>query len=66
MNGVGVAIFRSLVVVVAGGGGGSAGGDVVWALSWFCKAWICCVSMATCSLSDGMMMGSGNEEGEGF
>src|SRR5258708_30918918 len=39
MNGVGAAIFRSLVVV--GGGGGSTGGDVVWALSWFCGAWLC-------------------------
>src|SRR5258707_11237541 len=30
VNGVGAAIFGSLVM--AGGGGGSAGGDVVWAL----------------------------------
>src|SRR6266436_9080352 len=47
MNGVGAAIFGSLVVV--GSGGGSTGGDVVWALSWFCSAWICCVSSVTCS-----------------
>src|SRR5260221_67851 len=41
VNGVGAAIFRSLVVV--GGGGGSTGGDGDWVLSWFCSAWICCV-----------------------
>src|SRR5258708_36911360 len=47
VNGVGVAIFRSLVVV--GSGGGSTGGDGDWALSWFCSTWICCVSSVTCS-----------------
>src|SRR5258707_9295605 len=55
VNGVGVAIFRSLVVV--GGGGGSTGGDGGQALSWFCSAWICCVSSATCSLSVAMVVG---------
>src|SRR5260221_944517 len=59
VNGVGVAIFGSLVV--AGGGGGSTGGDIV-ALSWFCSAWICCVSRATWSSSDNMVMG-GKEVG---
>src|SRR5260221_13204585 len=62
VNRVGVAIFRSLVVV--GSGGGSVDSDVVWALSWFCSAWICCVSSATCSLSDDMVVGSRSEEGE--
>src|SRR5258706_892908 len=61
VNGVGVAIFRSLVM--AGGGGGSSGGDVVQALSWFCSAWIWSVSWVTWSLSDDMVMGSGSEEG---
>src|SRR5258708_1295905 len=55
VNGVGVAIFRSLVV--AGGGGGSTGSDIVQALSWFCSTWICCVSRATWSSSDNMVMG---------
>src|SRR5260370_34316844 len=49
VNGVGAAIFRSLVVV--GSGGRSTGGDRDWALSWSCSAWICCVSRVTCSLS---------------
>ena len=62
VNRVGAAIFGSLVVV--GGGGGSVDSDVVWALSWFCSAWICCVSSATCSLSDVMVVGSRSEEGE--
>src|SRR5258708_358491 len=62
VNGVGVAIFRSLVVV--GGGGGSTGGDGDWALSWFCSTWICCVSSVTCSSSVAMVVGDGNEEGE--
>ena len=57
-----MAIFRSLVVV--GSGGGSTGGDGDQALSWFCSAWICCVSSATCSLSDNMVVGSRSEEGE--
>src|SRR6266436_2967706 len=35
VNGVGAAIFGSLVVV--GGGGGSTGGDGDQALSWFCS-----------------------------
>src|SRR5258708_22686898 len=42
VNGVGAAIFRSLVVV-----GGSMGGDRDWVLSWFCSTWICCVSSVT-------------------
>ena len=62
VNGVGVVIFRSLVMV--GGGGGSADGDIVWVLSWFCSAWICCVSSVTCSLSDYMVVGSRSEESE--
>ncbi len=64
MNGVGEVTFRSLVM--AGGGDGAVGGDVVQALSWFCKAWICCVSMATCSLSDDMMVGNGKRKVRGF
>src|SRR5258707_11555306 len=64
VNGVGVAIFGSLVVV--GSGGGSTGGDGDWVLSWFCSTWICCVSSATCSSSIAMVVGDGNEEGEGF
>src|SRR5258705_4498726 len=55
VNGVGVAIFRSLVVV--GGGGGSTGGDGDRVLSWFCSAWICCVSSVTCSSSVAMLVG---------
>src|SRR5258708_6863742 len=55
VNGVGVAIFGSLVVV--GSGGRSTGCDRDWALSWFCSAWICCVSSATCSLSVTMVVG---------
>src|SRR5258707_1626549 len=55
VNGVGAAIFGSLVVV--GGGGGSTGGDGDQALSWFCSAWICCVSSVTCSPSVAMMVG---------
>src|SRR5258708_3061381 len=62
VNRVGVAIFRSLVMV--SGGGGSADSDRVQALSWFCSAWICCVSSATCSSSDDMVVGSRSEEGE--
>ena len=58
-----MAIFGSLVVV--GGGGGSTGGDGDQALSWFCSAWICCVSSATCSLSVTMVVGNGNKEDEG-
>ncbi len=64
VNGVGVAIFGSLVVV--GSGGRSTGGDGDQVLSWFCSAWICCVSSATCSLSVTMVVGDGNEEGERF
>src|SRR5258707_8430543 len=64
VNGVGVAIFGSLVVV--GSGGRSTGGDGDQVLSWFCSAWICCVSSATCSLSVAMVVGDENEEGEGF
>src|SRR5258708_5612522 len=64
VNRVGVAIFGSLVVV--GGGGRSTGGDGDQALSWFCSAWICCVSSVTCSLSVAMVVGDGNEEGERF
>src|SRR5258707_12325687 len=55
VNRVGVAIFRSLVVV--GGGGGSTGGDGDQVLSWFCSAWICCVSSVTCSSSVAMLVG---------
>ena len=50
-----MAIFGSLVVV--GGGGGSTGGDGDQALSWFCSAWICCVSNVTCSSSVTMVVG---------
>src|SRR6266436_8552237 len=64
VNRVGAVIFRSLVVV--GSGGRSTGGDGDWALSWFCSAWICCVSSATCSSSVAMVVGDGNEEGERF
>src|SRR5258705_3031469 len=64
VNRVGAAIFGSLVVV--GSGGGSTGGDRDWALSWFCSAWICCVSSVSCSLSVAMVVGDGNEEGERF
>src|SRR5258708_20873170 len=56
VNGVGAAIFRSLVM--AGGGGGSADSDVVWVLSWFCSTWIWSVSWVTWSSSDDMVMGS--------
>src|SRR5260221_1761941 len=49
VNGVGVAIFSSLVVV--GSGGRSTGGDRVQATSWFWSAWICYVTNATCSLT---------------
>src|SRR5258708_28417187 len=41
VNGVGVAIFGSLVM--AGGGGGSADRDVGQALSWFCISSVCFV-----------------------
>src|SRR5260221_346009 len=54
VNGVGAAIFGSLVM--AGGGGGSTGSDVVQALSWFCSTWICCMSRATWSSSDDMVV----------
>ena len=64
VNGVGAAIFGSLVVV--GSGGGSTGGDGDQVLSWFCSAWICCVSSATCSLSVAMVVEGGSEEGERF
>src|SRR5258708_2546346 len=64
VNGVGAAIFGSLVVV--GGGGGSTGGDRDQALSWFCSTWICCVSSTTCSSSVTMVVGDGSEEGERF
>src|SRR5258705_13202590 len=64
VNGVGVVIFRSLVV--AGGGGRATGGDGVQALSWFCSTWICCMRSATCSSSIAMMVGNGNKEGERF
>src|SRR5260221_3204908 len=60
VNVVGAAIFRRLVMV--GGGGGSTGSDIVQVLSWFCSAWICCVSRATWSSSDDMVMG-GKEVG---
>src|SRR5258708_11376480 len=55
VNGVGAVIFGSLVVV--GSGGRSTGGDGDRALSWFCSAWICCVSSATCSSSVTMVVG---------
>src|SRR5258705_2272600 len=60
VNRVGAAIFGSLVI--AGGGGGSTGSELILVLSWFCSAWICCVSRATWSLSDYMVMG-GKEVG---
>src|SRR5258706_8232416 len=62
VNGVGAAILGSLVMVV--GGGGSTGGDGVWALSWFCSAWICCMSSATCSSSVAVVAGDGNKVDE--
>src|SRR5258708_5778630 len=62
VNGVGAVIFGSLVMV--GGGGGSTGSDIVWALSWFCSAWIWSVSWATWSSSDDMVMGNRNGESE--
>src|SRR5258707_13573660 len=49
VNGVGVVIFRSLVVV--GGGGGFLGGDGGGWVMWVCVACVCCVGRATCSLS---------------
>src|SRR5258708_27779995 len=55
VSGVGAAISRSLVL--GGSGGGSLGGDGDRALSWFCIAWICCVSSATCSSSVAMVVG---------
>src|SRR6266436_2211642 len=55
VNGVDAAIFGSLVVV--GGGGRSTGGDRDQVLSWFCSAWICCMSSATCSSSVAMVVG---------
>src|SRR5258708_28711149 len=55
VNRVGVVIFGSLVVV--GSGGGSTGGDGDRVLSWFCSAWICCVSSVTCSSSVTMVVG---------
>src|SRR5258708_3621775 len=55
VNGVGAAIFGSLVVV--GSGGRVTGGDQDQALSWFCSAWICCVSSVTCSSSVAMVVG---------
>src|SRR5258707_6519925 len=55
VNGVGAAIFRSLVVV--GSGGRATGGDRDQVLSWVCSTWICCVSSATCSLSVAMVGG---------
>src|SRR5258705_11284306 len=57
VNGVGVVIFRSLVVV--GGGGGSSGGDRGWGLSWLCFTWICCVGGVTCSSRVAMVVGEG-------
>src|SRR5260221_11857830 len=64
VNGVGVAIFGSLVV--AGSGGRSTGGDGDQALNWFCSTWICCMSSVTCSSSVAMVVGDGSEEGERF
>ena len=49
---------------MVGGGGGSVAGDMVWVLSWFCSAWICCVSSVACSSSDNMVVGNRNEESE--
>src|SRR5258708_37013569 len=63
VNRVGAVILGSLVVAV--GGSGSTGGDRVWALSWFCSTWICCMSSATCSSSVAMVVGDGNKEDEG-
>src|SRR5260221_1311136 len=61
VNSVGVGIFRSLVVV--GGGDRSTGGDRDWGLSWFCSAWVCCVSNVTCSSRVTMVLGDANEYG---
>ena len=60
----GAVIFGSLVVV--GSGGRSTGDDGDRMPSWFCSAWICCVSSVTCSLSVTMVVGDGSEEGERF
>src|SRR5258707_1085347 len=49
---------------MVGGGGGSVAGDMVWVLSWFCSACICCVSSVACSLSENMVVGNRNEKSE--
>src|SRR5258708_35890708 len=52
VNGVGVAIFRSLVMA---GGGGSTGSDVVWVLCWFFSGLVLGIGLATWSLNDCMV-----------
>src|SRR5258707_4082134 len=61
VNGVGVVIFRSLVV--AGGGGRSTGGDGGQALSWFFRTWVCCMMGANFSSTIAMMVGNWDKEG---
>ncbi len=56
VNGMGAAIFGSLVM--AGGGGGPQVVVLSRCSAGFCSTWIWSVSWATCSLGDDMVMGS--------